>query len=249
MQYEKAGQGCQPGRVKWVDRLLDALLPGCCLLCGQACCGALSLCAGCRADLPRNRHACRHCALPLGSTTDRVCGACLSGPVMLDRVCAPLRYEFPLDRLVRRFKFQRNLAAGRVLADVLYRAWSPPAGAAPVWLVPVPMHWSRQFLRGFNQATELAWQLAQWGGHRLRTGALVRRRATRAQRGLDAAQRRHNLHRALAWRGRALAGDCVVLVDDVMTTGSTLHACARVLRQAGAGRVEAAVVARVLRED
>jgi ComF family protein len=131
---------------------------------------------------------------------------------------------------VSRFKFRGDFAAGAALTAALALGPRPPAGERP-WLVPVPLHWSREIFRGFNQAMVLARDLAVVTGWPLRPG-LKRRRRTRPQARLAGAPRRDNLAGAFRWRGPSLAGRQVVLVDDVMTTGTTLAECALALRGA-----------------
>ncbi len=217
-----------------------------CLLCGFRCAG-VCLCRACIEGLPRNLKACRSCGLPLGAQQEPVCGACLRRPLAFDRVYAPLLYEFPVDRLIHLFKFRRNLSAGKALAHIMAERMALSDDPAPLILVPVPLHWMRRFSRGYNQATELARHLALSTGLRLVEGNLTRKRPTRAQAGLDAASRRRNMRKAFHWKGPPLTGTCVLLIDDVMTTGSTTGECARVLRKAGAESVEAWVAARAIR--
>ncbi|MGJ4728872.1 ComF family protein, partial [Luteimonas sp. SDU101] len=139
--------------------------------------------------------------------------------------------------------FHRDLAAGRLLSEPMaarFAALDPPDA-----LLPVPLHRSRLRQRGYDQALELARPLAAALRLPLLTGVLQRQRATRAQSELDAGARRRNLRGAFAvGAGMALPAH-VVLVDDVMTTGATLHAAARALRKAGVARVDAWVCARV----
>lgn len=242
--------GCQPENSIQVDgdgwrALLDYLLPPRCVLCGQPC-GPTGICAGCRGDLPWHGPHCHRCGLPLGSARDTQCGACIRKPPPFARTISPLRYDFPVDSLVQAFKFRRQLAAGRVLSHLLCEAVTLHRADRPDVLIPVPLHRWRLFKRGFNQAGEMA----AYAGRVLRipvqASALRRRRNTPAQSGLDRKQRRHNLHRAFSWRGAAKPGRHVALIDDVMTTGATLSECARVLKKAGARRVDVWVAARAV---
>ena len=152
-------------------------------------------------------------------------------------------YAFPLDRLLPRLKFHRDFAAGRVLAHCMTErlAMLPRPDA----LVPIPLHRARLRSRGYDQALELARPLARALHVPLLDAALARRKSTRAQSRLDADARQRNLRDAFhVGTGIAMPAH-VVLVDDVMTTGATLHAAARALRLAGAQRVDAWVCARV----
>jgi len=250
MQYEKCVMVCQPGNGIKVDggrwrAALDYLLPPRCVLCGGPC-GSICICAGCRKDLPWHGPHCRRCGLPLGSARDEICGACIKKQPPFTRIVCPLLYDFPADRLVQAFKFRRQLAAGRVLSHLLCETVTRIDAALPDMLVPVPLHRWRMFKRGFNQASEMAVYAGRVFQAQVLTGALRRRRNTPAQSGLSRRQRRKNLNGAFDWRGGVKPGRHVALVDDVMTTGSTLTECARVLKRAGAKRVDVWVAARAV---
>ncbi|HEU4669313.1 MAG TPA: ComF family protein [Dyella sp.] len=217
------------------------LLPPRCLLCGAAGDDDLDLCRDCAAELPRNRSCCARCALPLAQPAP-LCGRCQRQPPPWDAAWAPFRYGWPLDRLEARFKFGRDLAAGRSLAALWLREARPLA--PPALILPVPLHRARLRQRGHNQALELARPLARALGLPLRHDLLLRPRATSAQSELDAAARRRNVRGAFAVRRHAVAPGHVAIVDDVMTTGSTLAECTRALRRAGARRVEVWALAR-----
>ena len=171
------------------------------------------------------------------------CGTCLRRPPPLDAVHAAFVYGFPVDRLLPRFKFHHDLAAGALLARCMVAAFA--ALPRPDALVPVPLHATRLRRRGYDQALELARPLARQLAVPLRCDLLQRSRATAPQSQLDAIARRRNLRRAfVSERGGPLPA-YVVLVDDVMTTGATLHSAAVALRRAGVKRVDAWVCARV----
>ncbi len=212
-----------------------------CLVCGEAGTDGRDLCAACHAALPWQGPACLHCALPMAQAG--ICGECLQRPPPLDETHAAFDYAFPIDRLLPRLKFHRDFAAGRVLAQCMTdRCASRPR---PDALVPVPLHRSRLRQRGYDQALELAKPLARALQLPLLGNTLHRRRTTSAQSRLDAEARRRNLRDAFAVARDAALPAHVVLLDDVMTTGATLHAAARALRDAGVRRVDAWVCARV----
>ena len=243
MQYRNRRKACQPNWRFQVDSVLDELLPGRCMLCGFSC-PRDNLCAGCLDDMPFNENACEGCGLECPGLTGGRCGPCLVRAPAWDRVIAGLRYQFPVDVLVHKLKYQRNLAAGRALSRATCETLDPGLRSTPLLLVPVPLHWSRELSRGYNQAYEIARHFSRWTDCPLLEGRLCRLRRTVTQTGLDAASRRRNLRGAFRWRGPSLAGARVALVDDVMTTGATAAACSTTLRGAGAGRIEVWVAAR-----
>ena len=181
------------------------------------------------------------CALPLPQAGH--CGHCLQAPPPLDQVHAVFDYAFPLDRLLPRLKFHRDFAAGRVLAQCMVdRLASLPR---PEALIPIPLHRARLRRRGYDQALELARPIGLALRLPLLGNALQRSKATTAQSRLDADARQRNLRGAFVVATDASLPAHVVLLDDVMTTGATLHAAACVLHRAGVQRVDAWVCARV----
>ena len=218
--------------------------PAHCLACGGRGEAGRDLCAACHAGLPRLRTACRRCALPLSAAAE-ACGECLRNrkPPPLDAVHAAFVYAPPLDRLLPRFKFHGDLAAGRLLAALMRE--TAPVFSRDAVIVPVPLHRKRLRMRGYDQALELAKPLAVACALPLCDDLLHRARATAAQSRLHADQRKRNLRNAFEVDASVALPPCVVLIDDVMTTGATLHAAANALRRAGVERVEAWVCARV----
>lgn len=217
------------------------LLPLRCLLCGAPGEDDMDLCRDCAAELPRNRSCCARCALPLAMPAE-LCGRCQRRAPPWDAAWMPFRYAWPLDRLETRFKFARNLAAGRVLVTAWQR--EPMRVELPQLILPVPLHRHRLRQRGYNQALELARPLARSMGLALRHDVLQRSRDTSAQTELDARSRRRNVRGAFAMLPDADLPDHVAVLDDVMTTGATLAECARVLKKAGVPRVDVWALAR-----
>jgi ComF family protein len=227
----------------WLARLSRIMLPPRCLLCGADGTARRDLCDGCAQDIELNTIACPRCALPLEAPAP-LCGECLASEPPFDAAWAPFRYAHPLDLLEMRFKFGADLAAGRVLSELMLDRARVEAPSMPDLIVAVPLHASRLRRRGFNQAHELAKPLARALGVPLSRDAIERTRATSAQTGLDAVARRRNLRRAFAVNPDVDLPAHVVVFDDVMTTGATMRECARALKRAGVARVDAWALAR-----
>lgn len=218
------------------------------------------LCAACfEAVTPLETPRCRRCGefldpLARGVELCALCRRRRRDPLAAARAALP--YDGLARRLIVRLKYQRRRRAAAALGAIL-REWlrvdqmaanvlGLPDAAA---LVPVPLHWWRRSLRGYNQARLLADELAEYVGLPV-CEALVRTRATRPQVGLGHRERRRNVAGAFAVEAGVVGrGAGLVLVDDVFTTGATLRECARVLRRAGAGVVTALTVARATHAD
>lgn len=230
----------------WLQCVQGVLFPPSCVLCGGF--GqppVFDLCAACAADLPRNHAACRRCAVPLSIAAggEAICGDCLLHPRHFDRAIVPFRYAYPVDHLVRGFKYRGALAYGRVLATLLAQHLAIVADPRPQLLIPVPLHLARHRERGFNQSTELARRVGSLLDIRVDENASRRIRATEDQTQLSARARRKNVRRAFALAGTPGA-DHVAIVDDVLTTGSTVAEIARLLRRSGIGTIQVWAVAR-----
>jgi len=164
------------------------------------------------------------------------------------RSVAPLRYAQPVDRLVTQLKFAQQLAAGRALVELMRNHDGVMSLLSGVSLaVPIPLHRTRLRERGYNQALELLRPLVARTSIPLGLTALIRHRQTLPQTGLDAPSRRRNLRRAFSADPLQVQDHCVLLVDDVITTGTTVAEAARTLLQAGAREVRVLAAARVAR--
>lgn len=225
----------------WLRAASQVVLAPRCLLCGERGANSRDLCANCAKGLPWNNSACLRCAIPLPSPG--ICGSCLPSPPPVTETHAAFVYGFPLDRLVPRFKFHHDLAAGRLMAELMAEGLA--SVDRPEALAPIPLHAARLRQRGYDQAVELSKALARALDIPLLTGALTRVRDTSPQSELDASSRRRNLKKAFVALDPASLPRHIALVDDVMTTGATLHAAAKTLRKAGVARVDAWVCARV----
>lgn len=240
---------------RWLARSLDALYPTACALCDAALSHGRTLCGECHAALPR-----------LQPPFCVVCGECydgaIDGPFACPN-CSELKFAFDFARpamrldertrsLIHRVKYGREVHLVGGLAELASEAFEDPRFAEALenrWpLVPVPLHWSRRQHRYFNQAAEIARLLARRFDLPL-TAALKRVRSTETQTHLSRHQRLANLKGAfeLTFCGKRIVRQGVagvVLVDDVLTTGSTVHECARVLSRGGIQKVVVVTVMR-----
>lgn len=195
---------------------------------------------------------CPRCGLPFaGSGIDHLCEGCRRRAPRFDRARACALYDVgsdfgsPLATALHRYKYKPDPALAPVLADFL--ASRCPYRADYDVLVPVPLHLERLRWRGFNQAALLARRLARQWALPLDPFGLTRTRATPPQVGLDETERRRNVAGAFAVpRPERVRRRRILLIDDVYTTGATVNECARVLKRAGARRVDVLVLARVL---
>lgn len=219
-----------------------------CLLCGVTTDAYAALCTPCRDGLPYLHNACLRCAIELGNDppTHRHCPECIVAPPYFDYCLALGRYEFPLQELISSFKFNAKLCAGRALACVLAQMVAQHCRTAPPdALLPVPLHAHRMRTRGFNQSMEIAKIIAPIAKVPITPRLCRRQRATRPQRDLSAEQRTTNLMHAFSvYTGQKMPHH-VLIVDDVVTTKSTVNTIAHLLKRAGVRKVGVACLARV----
>jgi ComF family protein len=207
-----------------------------------AACGELSedpLCEACALSLVELGGACERCAQP----GRRLCSRCAHDPLPIDRIVSPWRFGGALAIAIRRLKFTGATHVARTLAPL----WAPLLAAAVSdtdgIVVPVPLHWRRRFQRGFDQTWLLARHACALAGLTPPRSLLRRLYAAPPQSTLPAIDRAANVDGAYAVR-RAVVGRTVILVDDVVTTGATLAAAARPLRDAGASQIIGVALAR-----
>lgn len=234
--------------------LLDLLLPPRCLACGARVEDQGGLCAECWRGLAfLGPPQCRTCGYPLPHALPEapLCGACAAEPPAWDRARAAFRYDDGSRRLILGFKHADRTDIAPAFGRWLARAGGDLLGDAEL-IAPVPLHRWRLLRRGYNQAAMLAHALARETGLPVVPDLLQRVRATASQQGLSATARLENVttraFRVHPWHRRRPAGRRILLIDDVLTTGATAGACARVLQQAGAAGVDVLTLARVVRD-
>ena len=225
----------------WIEGL-KAAAPGQCAVCRSW--PAQPVCEACVVRFAQPQPRCFTCALPVPEGVDR-CGRCLREPAPLDHCLAAVSYGYPWSGLVTRFKFHGQPGWAGPLAALMRSApWVEPALEDADLVLPMPLSPERLAERGFNQALELARALAPG---KVRPGLLLRVRNTPAQAELGLAARLLNVRGAFAiepLQATQLRGRRLVLVDDVMTSGASVYAAARTLREAGAAHITAIVLAR-----
>ena len=237
-------------RLVW-NGVLAVVYPPRCLVCGRE--EAEPFCTACKAEIvPLNPPFCDRCGVPVAAGR-LVCPLCEVGPEPAYAWSQAVgQYTGVLRTAIQRLKYESKGALARPLGELLASALgtaSPllPRGEPADLIVPVPLHPSKLRVRGFNQAERIARVLADRCGWPLDTQGLLRVRKTRTQTALHASERHSNVvgvfdtKSPLYFNGRS-----ILLIDDVLTTGSTVSECARVLRNAGATRVAVLALARGL---
>ncbi len=226
---------------KWVKGVHDWFFPPTCIVCGHGAENERDICSCCSQDLPYLGSACSRCALPLSG--DGICGQCQKQAHDFDDARAVFLYEAPVDHLIHQLKFGHKLYCARLLGGFMADCFAE--GDKPDLLLPVPLHRKRLRERGFNQAIELARPVAKRLDIPLIVDLCQRTQNTPPQLGLTAKERRRNLQNVFSVF-KSLDGAHVAVIDDVMTTGTTVDALAKALKQAGAGRVSVWVCARAV---
>ena len=207
-----------------------------CLVCG--CPSGRRICRSCLACFKRSRYVCQTCAVPLTQHA-LLCGECLKASPRYDYAYSPYVYHPPLDKLINDFKHNGQLSIGTALAEpfcqmiaAYYQQYHLPL---PDYVTAVPLHWRRQWQRGFNQSAVLGKAVAS----SLQLPYITcskRTRYTSDQKNLSRQARLHNLKDSFR-ATRAFSGESIAIIDDVMTTGATVDTLAAALKAAGAGTV------------
>ena len=228
------------------QRFAHALLAPHCWLCAEPTPLAHpELCAECQQQLPWNHHACYRCALPLpDSSPQHYCGRCLRQEPLFARTVSVFTYQEPINGFLNALKFQQQLSYSRFLGQHLVQAIQQQYAdeSFPSVLIPVPLHKKRLQERGFNQALEIARLLRKPLNIRIDAHSVKRTRATPHQIQLTAVERRRNLRDAFTVT-KSLP-EHVAILDDVVTTTSTVTELCRTLLSSGVKRVDVWCVAR-----
>jgi ComF family protein len=218
--------------------------PPTCLLCGDDGNQQLDLCHACHTSLPFYQGGCSLCAAPMPASMNStaVCGECQIRPPDFDYTHASFAYQEPIRHLVHGLKFSARFVNARLLATLMAEQLQAIPNQ-PDLLIPVPLHPQRYRQRGFNQSIELTRHIAKQLQIPCNLNSCQRIRNNIPQAELGAKQRRRNLHRTFT--AKPLSGvKSVAIIDDVMTTGSTARAIAKILKRSGVRNIQVWVCAR-----
>ena len=235
---------------RWLQGWLDWLYPGACRLCGDFVSGGGCICGRCSGQVPKiSAPFCQQCSEVFEGRIegDFSCPNCRGQKFAFDFARAGVQRSDASMQLVHEFKYGRRIELARDLANLAIRAFEDSrldAAREGKWpLVPVPLHWTRRGWRRFNQAAEIALPVGRALGLPVKE-VLRRVRATKTQTRLSRKQRQQNLRGAFRLRFPLEGWPGAVLIDDVLTTGSTVNECARVLKEGGVQKVVVVTVMR-----
>ncbi|MGH1439157.1 MAG: ComF family protein [Cellvibrionaceae bacterium] len=223
---------------------------------------AHKICGACQSYLVQSTTSCQRCGIALNTpyndahnnihdNTAIHCGMCLKNPPTFDSTFSPYIYTAPLNKLISQFKHGGNdtigKELGRLFSSAINNHYRERHINTPRWIIPVPLHWTRQWHRGFNQAAFLAKEIVNSPACVQSNTQLFyyvkKRRATTSQEQLSRRERLNNTKNTFIVT-QALKGESVAIVDDVMTTGATVGSLAKSLKKAGAGKVTVWALAR-----
>lgn len=229
---------------QWSTIIQDCVYPPTCLLCGDPGFRSLDLCTGCYHNLPVYQSGCQRCAAPLPTQTNSnlLCADCQKQLPAFDSVHAGFHYQEPIRHLIHQFKFSGRFANARLLGTLLAEQLQEKL-PRPQAIIPVPLHMKRYRQRGFNQSIELSRHLSKQLWIPLGLNVCKRSRYTTPQAELNARQRRRNLARTFT-TSNSQGLKSVAILDDVMTTGSTVRSLCQTLKQSGIQHIQVWVIAR-----
>lgn len=229
--------------------LTHRMFPGCCCLCDGPGYKGLDLCEVCLKCLPINAVCCSRCAAPLEHASLEgmiLCGSCLREKSPITQTVAAYIFDFPTDYIVRSLKFKGEEKYARLIGGLLAQHVEDMQVSVPDCLIPVPLHRRRYLERGFNQAELIAAYCGSRLGLPIIRKALIRCRNTPPQTGFGRRLRHKNLKGAFQVVSGTSLPKHIALIDDVITTGSTVREISKLLVQSGVERIDVWAFARAV---
>jgi len=214
------------------QQIINCLFPQPCFLCGDI--NTQAICTACLNDLPYLQTTCIYCGADLPISD--VCGDCTAQPPIFNQAKALFSYSYPVNILIQAAKFQKNFAILKMLGDLMGQHFKHEK--QPDVLIPIPLHFNRLHERGYNQSLEMAKCIALHTNIDVDNKVCQRIKDTPHQVKLSAKERRRNLKGAFRVKNLPAQWQHIVLIDDVITTGSTVNELAKVLFNAGVQRVD-----------
>ena len=227
--------------------MIVLLFPQYCLLCNEKTDCARSLCAVCEWQLPWLGHNCRCCARPLTHLHAHHCGICLSRMPPIDQTWCCFHYQSPIKQWISQYKFNQQLHFQTLFTHWLYQKILSANSVIDV-IIAVPIHRKRLKQRGFNQCVLIARALAKLLNLRYEDHLLIRHQHTAAQMTLPAKLRQKNI-RGCFQVTQPVEGLKILIIEDIITTGSTIIEAAKTLKASGANAVTVLAIARASEHD
>jgi len=224
------------------------LIPNC-YLCGDRTGRYLPVCQGCEADLPWNDQSCEICDLPM-MNSGQVCDSCFLEPFSADRIFSAFQYRYPIDSLIRNFKYSNKRHLGRLLTQLLYSRYLLKKDREILLkkadlIIPMPISPQRYRDRGFNQASDIALWLGKQMQIPVMLNGIKRHHWDRHQASSTRQERKNNLSGIFEVRKKQVKHEStVIIVDDVITTGASIDSVALALKSVGVKKVVAVSLAR-----
>ena len=211
-----------------------SILYGTCILCGLPSGRAADICVECEAELPWIMNACYCCGQELDNF-ENICGCCLRKKPAFDRTIAPFHYQTPIDNFITTLKFGNKLIYAKILGELMISKLTCHYQELHLWpeiIIPVPLHHKRLCERGFNQSLEITRPISKKLKIPIDFKSCYRTENTKAQTQISCKERQKNLINAFAVK-RDFHAKHIAIIDDVMTTGSTMGELSKILRQHG----------------
>jgi len=209
-----------------------------CILCHSSTHSTLCLCSHCLNDFPLMTHSCPQCGNALSTKTSGLCGSCQKHPPSVDKTFSLFHYKTPVDHLIKQLKFNHSIIPADLFGKLMAKAIAQQNITLPDALIPIPLHSNRIRERGFNQAIEIARPLAKAFKIPLINNRVIRSKHTRPQTDCSAKERSNNLKNSFNCI-TPLPYQRVAIIDDVISTGTTINEVAKILKQQGVKEVYA----------